>query len=132
MNELCHYGVKGMKWGVRKTEYSRNKKSKPKKEKENPSSKKDTDAKRRKDIRKSGTIAFASKAASKALYAIGKKQYDKYKDNASPERAAAIKGMGYASKALNVIGDTAFTLNAVQRYRYESDYWDIFNGIRRW
>lgn len=83
-----------------------------------------TNETRAKNIVTTRRIAMASKMASAALNQYGKTQYNKYKDDASPEKVAAVRGSAYASKALNAIGNLAVAANVVQGYQYGKHYWD--------
>lgn len=110
--ELYHYGVKGMKWGVRKARRSSPHSKKPK-----------TKEQQIKSIQKIRKVARAAKLGSYALNAIGKHQYSKYASNATPRQVAAVKGAVYASMALNAIGNAAYTSEYIQRFNYGRNYW---------
>lgn len=110
--ELYHYGVKGMKWGVRKARKTSPRSKKPK-----------TKEQQIKRIQKTRKVARAAKLGSYALNAIGKHQYSKYASNATPRQVSVVKGAGYASMALNAIGSVAYTTEYIQRYNYGKNYW---------
>lgn len=110
--ELYHYGVKGMKWGVRRARKTSPRSKKPKSKEQQI-----------KSIQKTRKVARAAKLGSYALNAIGKHQYSKYASNATPRQVAVVKGAGYASMALNAIGNAAYTSEYIQRFNYGRNYW---------
>lgn len=110
--ELYHYGVKGMKWGVRKALKNSPRSKKPK-----------TKEQQIKSIQTTRKVARAAKLGSYALNAIGKHQYTKYASNATPRQVSFVKGAVYTSMALNAIGNVAYTSEYIQRYNYGRNYW---------
>lgn len=46
-----------------------------------------------------------------------------YHHGATVGQVNVVKGAGYASKALNIVGNLAIGSEMVQRYRYGRDYW---------
>jgi len=64
-----------------------------------------------KKSRKMLRTAAGAKIVSRAMNGMGQSLYNKYKDGASPAGVNAIRGLGYASKALKLIGD-ATTVSA--------------------
>ena len=120
---IYHHGIKGMKWGIRRYQNKDGSLTSAGKKKYNNKTSYDKNKHRIKNIVKTQRVAVISKIASKALNSIGQKYYNKYSRNATPLNVAVTRGLGYSSKALNIIGDVAITSNVVQRYKYARDYW---------
>lgn len=137
-SSLWHWGIKGMKWGVRryqnkdgtlteagKKRYSSSEQIKTKsstaskKRKQTREKKKEIEArqqKRKKVATALTTVSIGSHIASKVLANIGRQQYQKYASSASPFNVAVVRGTGYASVALNVIGKATGVASLISRY----------------
>ena len=134
--ELYHYGVPGMKWGVKRTDRSLNRKNasdhkrkgltvsqasrqakidKVRNKNQRP---KDTTEKywqNQKNNAKIRRIGYGSKIAGSVMTSIGKKMYNQYKFNATPGKVAVINALGHGGKALSGIGDVAVTTSLIKQ-----------------
>ena len=121
MEWLYHYGVKGMRWGVKR---SRNK-NKTRSKTKGKSRKKvlDKNEEQLESIARTRRLVAGSKLASEALMSIAQKTYNKYKDNGTPGQAAIVTGSARASQVLDLIGDVATTSLINQQYQYVVNYW---------
>lgn len=145
-NALIHYGIKGMKWGVRRyqnedgtltssgkkrydvsapaTKKSSTKRSKSKSTAKNT----EEDLKRRRaNIAQTDKIMYGSKLASAVLKTIGQQTYDSYANNATNAQVNIVKGSSYAADVLNAIGDMAWISSAAQRADYNNRFWKQFD-----
>ena len=125
--ELYHYGVPGMKWGHRKSRKTNKIVSKNKINK-----KKSSSVKKESNFGKyyNNTITniqtlrlgLAAKSAGSVLKNIGQDKYSKYKNGATPRQTATIKGLGYASEALDIIGDSYVYGSIFKQYSARNEY----------
>lgn len=132
--ELYHYGVPGMKWGVKRTDRSINRKnasdhkgkgltvSQASKQSKTHKviNKKPKDAtekywQNQKNNAKIRRIGYGSKIAGSVMTSVGKKIYDQYKFNATPGKVAVINVLGRGGKALSGIGDVAVTTSLIKQ-----------------
>lgn len=145
-NALMHYGIKGMKWGVRRyqnedgtlTSSGRKryddstpvvKESSAKRSKSKSTAKKTEDdlKRRRANIAQTDKIVYGSKLASAVLKTIGQQTYNNYANNATNAQVNIVRGSAYASDVLNAIGDMAWISSAAQRADYNNRFWKQFD-----
>lgn len=145
LNALMHYGVKGMKWGVRryqnedgtlttsgKKRYNAPgasaKSSSPKRSKPKSNARKtEEDLKRkRENIAKTDKVMYGSKIASAVLKNIGQQTYNRHANDANKAQVNIVRGSAYASDVLNAIGDMAWISSTAQRVDYNNRFWKQF------
>lgn len=137
-NELYHYGVPGMKWGVRKaipqnvkrgasnrskqfkdTSANRSKQSKIIKGDSSDKNKMDSTDRYFDKTKKNATTkkaGYGMAVAGTVMKHIGQQQYNVYKNNSTSGRTAVINGLGYAGNALQTIGQVTVVGSKVKQY----------------
>lgn len=108
-----HYGVLGMKWGIRK---NRSSSSSSKKRKSNEQ--------RIKDIKTTRKVKHIARASSRISLSVGKHLYDKNKNRiVDPKTVNTVKSLGIVGNVLKRVGDIAAVSEYIQSYNYGRNYW---------